>query len=145
MSSDFERFFEKDRFAVVGFSKERPFPILTYRALKKRGSTVYAIDPTCDQIDGDPTYPALNALPGPVQGAILETPKEQTADWVTQAADAGIADVWIHMKTETPEALLRGEELGLNVLFGTCAVMYATKGFSFHSIHKWINKALGIY
>jgi hypothetical protein len=31
------------------------------------------------------------------------------------------------------------------MLTGTCAVMYLTQGFTYHSIHKWLNKVLGKY
>ena len=49
------------------------------------------------------------------------------------------------MGTESPEALALAEEKGLNARSGTCAVMYVTPGFTFHSIHKWIMKLIGKY
>jgi hypothetical protein len=60
-------------------------------------------------------------------------------------ADAGIERVWIHMTRETPEALALAEEKGLEVHSGTCAVMYVTPGFTYHSLHKWINKLMRTY
>ena len=59
--------------------------------------------------------------------------------------EAGIEDVWIHMGTETPDALALANERGINARSGTCAVMYVTPGVTFHSIHKWIMKLLGKY
>ena len=44
-----------------------------------------------------------------------------------------------------PEALALARKKGLNVHSGTCAVMYVTPGFTYHSIHKWIMKLLGKY
>jgi hypothetical protein len=37
------------------------------------------------------------------------------------------------------------EERGLNVLTGTCAVMYVKRGFTYHTLHKWVNQLIGSY
>jgi hypothetical protein len=64
---------------------------------------------------------------------------------VAAAADAGVRDVWVHMAHDTPEAVALAAERGIDLRTGTCAVMYLTQGFSYHSIHKWIMQALGKY
>ena len=76
---------------------------------------------------------------------MIEVPKEETRDWVERAADAGVRDVWIHMRRETPEALALAQERGLDLRFGTCAVMYVTPGFTYHAIHRGIMKLLRKY
>ncbi len=145
MASEHERFWENQSFAMVGHSAKKPFPKLSYGELKKQGRTVFAVDPSVSSIDGDRTWPDLASLPEKVQAVVLEVPKEETADWVGKAADAGAQHVWIHMGRDTPEALAVGKERGISVLTGTCAVMYVKRGPSYHSIHKYINKALGKY
>lgn len=65
MSSEYETFFQLASFAVVGHSAAEPFPLLSYRGLKSRGKTVYAVDPSAATIDSDRAYPDLQALPGP--------------------------------------------------------------------------------
>ena len=145
MPSECERFWERDRYVVVGHSAGRPFPKITYNALKGRGKTVYAIDPEATEIEGDLAYVGFEALPGPVDAAVLELPKEETAAWVARAADAGITEVWLHQMTDTPEALAEAERRGLHVLSGHCAVMYTHQGFSMHSPHRFIWKLLGKY
>lgn len=146
MPTDNERFFEAQSFAVVGHTGERPFPKLTYGNLKKLGKTVYPVDLSgAQQVEGDPAFAGLDALPGPVEAAILELPRDRVAEVVGQAADAGIKNVWLHQGTDTPEALELGRQRGLNLRHGTCAVMYTQQGASFHSIHKWIMKMLGKY
>lgn len=142
MPSFHEAFFTHDRYAVVGQSAIKPFPKLSYNALKKRGSTVYAVDPTASQIEGDPTYPDLASLPGPVDAVMLEPPREATAGWVRQAADAGIRHVWIHMGRETPEALALAAQQGLEVRTGTCAVQYLVRGMP-HAVHRFLRKLTG--
>jgi uncharacterized protein len=101
------------RYAVVGHGEKRAFPKLTYNALKKRGKTVYAVDPGAETVEGDQAWPDFSSLPSPVDAAVLELPKEETAEWVGRAADAGIAEVWLHQMTDTPEALTAAKEHGL--------------------------------
>ena len=145
MASNYETFWEKRSFAVVGHEAKKNFPLLTYRGLKNLGKEVYAVDPSAGEIEGDKAYATLAELPKQVEAVILEVPKEETRAWVAMAAEAGVKDLWIHMNRETPEALALAEEKGMNVRSGTCAVMYVTPGFTFHSVHKWIMKLTGKY
>jgi predicted CoA-binding protein len=143
MGSEHEDFWSHGSYAVVGHSTEKGFPRLTYAALKKRGNKVFPVDPSVDDVAGDRTYPDLESLPVKVDAVVLEVPREETASWMAKAADAGIVNVWIHMNRDTPEAIALAKERGLQVLTGTCAVMYVQQGFSYHSIHRWLNQATG--
>jgi predicted CoA-binding protein len=145
MPSDYETFWQFERYAVVGHSTRRAFPRLTYGALRKGHKTVYAIDPSVNTIEGDPAYADLSALPGPVDALVIEVPKDETHLWVQKAADAGIKEVWLHMNTDTPEALAIAKDKGLRLRKGTCAVMYLNRGFSRHAIHGFIMRLLGRY
>lgn len=146
MASDYENFWNHDTYVLVGHTgSARKFPQQTYDGLKKNGKTVYAIDPGAEDINGDPTYADFASLPGQADCAVLELPREKTKEWVEKAADAGIKKIWIHQKTETPEAVELAKEKGMEVLTDTCAVMYVTPGVTYHSIHKWIFKLLGKY
>jgi predicted CoA-binding protein len=143
MPSDRETFWHADSYVVIGDSKQKPFPVLTYGALKARGSTVYAVDESAAQIEGDPVYRTLDELPGLVDAAVLEVAREDTAGWVERVADAGISNLWIHMGRDTPEALELARQRGLAVRHGTCAVMYLKGGY--HKIHKWVEQLRGQY
>ena len=143
--STYETFWDHGTYAVIGHEVRKNFPVLTYRGLKQRGKTVFPVDPSVQRIEGDRAYADLACIPEHVDGVVLEVPKEETAEWVRRTADAGIRDVWIHMGRETPEALELARERGLNVRHGTCAVMYLTSGFTYHSIHKWIMQLAGKY
>jgi predicted CoA-binding protein len=145
MPTAHERFWENESFAFVGDSAKKGFPTLSYGELRKQGRKVYAVDPSRAEIEGDRAYPDLVSLPEKVQAVVLEVPSEETREWVARAADAGIRHVWIHMGRDTPEALALAEERGLDVLTGTCAVMYVKPGFSYHTLHKWANQLTGRY
>ena len=143
MPSDREAFWNASSYAVIGDSKQKPFPALTYGALKARGNTVYAVDKSAEQIDSDQAFRMLDDLPAPVDAAVLEVAREDTAEWVERIADAGISKLWIHMGRDTPEALQLAEQRGLAVCHGSCAVMYLKGGY--HKIHKWIDQLRGQY
>jgi predicted CoA-binding protein len=145
MASAHEAFWTHSSYAFVGHSAKKGFPHISYGAAKKIGKKVFAVDPSVKQIDGDTTYPNLGALPEKVDAVVLEVPREETLDQVRQAADAGIRNVWVHMNRDTPEAIALAREKGLTLLTGTCAVMYVMPGFTYHSIHKGLNKLLGKY
>ncbi len=145
MASNYETFWENDCFAVVGDKAKQNFPVLTYQGLKKLGKTVFPVDPSVDEIEGDHAYAALEGLPAQVDAVVLEVPKEDTRDWVAKVADAGIKDVWIHMGRETREALALARDNGMNARSGTCAVMYVKPELSYHSVHKWLMKLAGKY
>jgi predicted CoA-binding protein len=145
MASDFETFWEHRSFAVVGHSVKGGFPLLTYRGLKQLGKRVFPVDVSTGEIDGERACASLELLPESVDAIVLEVPREETEDWVARAAEAGIRDVWIHQGRETAEALALAERHGLHVRSGTCAVMYVTPGFTYHSLHKWLWKLAGRY
>ncbi len=141
MPSSREEFWDRSSYVFIGDSRgSRAFPKLSYEGARKLGKTVFAVDPAGGAVEGDPVYADLDALPGPVEAAVLEVPKEETAEWVGRIADAGIENVWIHQQTDTPEALQLARDRGLRVEHGTCAVMYVRPGFSPHAIHRFIMK-----
>ncbi len=141
MPSECEQFWDAASYAVVGHQgSKKAFPKISYGALKERGKTVYAIDVGGQPVDGDTSYPDFASLPGPVEAAVLELPKEETATWVAKAAEAGVKQVWMHQMTDTPEALAEAQKHGLTVITGHCAVMYNKPGFSMHAPHRWIMK-----
>lgn len=143
MPSIHEDFWKKTSYAVVGRTDAKPFPKLTYNALKDAvGTVVFAVDPSCDRIEGDTTYDDLAGLPEPVEAVVLEVPREETAEWIAKTAEAGVGHVWIHMGRETPEALALAEDKGIEVCSGTCAVQYLSGGFP-HNIHRFLRKVAG--
>jgi predicted CoA-binding protein len=145
MPSNHEQFFQNQIYAVVGHTKAKGFPKLTLKALKNLGKTVFAVDPSVEEIEGEKAFKDLASLPQKVDGMVLEVPKDETEEWIASAAAAGIQDVWIHMQRDTPEAIELARKKGINVRTGTCAVMYVTPGFSMHAIHRGIRKLMGNY
>ena len=146
MPSNKELFFTLPSFVVIGDTQNRPFPKLSYNNLRKQGRTVFPVDLSGSaEIEGDKAYGAVADIPETVAGAIVEVPRDKTLSAVEQVVAAGIKDLWLHMKTDTPEVLELCEREQINVRTGGCAVMYTQQGFSGHSIHKAIVKLFGKY
>jgi uncharacterized protein len=145
MPSDHETFWLMNRYAVVGHGKLRPFPKLTYGALKRIGKAVFPVDPSAETVEGDRAFASLAALPEAVDAVVIEVPKAETLQWCKQAVERGIKDIWLHANTDSPEVVAYAEEQGVRLRTGTCAVMYLRPGFSGHAIHGFIRRALGKY
>jgi predicted CoA-binding protein len=143
MKSNYELFFEKGSFAVVGNSKSKKFPILTYRGLKKQNKKVVAVDLALDQVDGDETYSDLLLVPSDVDRVIIELPHGEVLGQLEKARQKGIKHIWLHMGSHSGKAIEFAKENGMNLRYGTCAVMYVTPGLTYHSIHKAIMKIIG--
>ncbi len=144
MDSDYQKFWEYKSFAVIGNSKNRPFPKFTLAGLLNSGKTAYPVDPAVDNIEGTAAFSSLSELPGPVEAAVIEVQKEETLAGVEAVVTSGIKNLWIHMGTETPEAIKAANDAGLNLCYGTCAVMYVNNS-GIHKFHGWINKLFKKY
>lgn len=143
MSSNYESFFDGESYAVVGNSSRRNYPELTFNALVSAGKKVFPIDPELKEVNGALTFRSIDETPEPVEGIVLEVPREETVQWIDKAIEAGIKNVWIHQGCDSPEAAAKAKEAGINLRRGTCAVMYLTQGFSIHGFHRGIMKILG--
>ena len=145
MASAHEAFWTQSSYAFVGHTAKKGFPRLSYGKTKALGKKVFAVDPSRDEVERDTAYADFTAIPEKVDAAVLEVPREDTADWVKKAADAGIQKIWIHAHRDTPEAIALGKERGLDLYTGACAVMYVNRSPSVHSIHKWVAKLTNKY
>jgi len=144
MASAHEHFWEHNSFVVVGDSEMKGFPFLTYRGLKRLGKTVVPVDLGGSVVDDDQTVRKIEDLLTSVEAAVLELPRERTAEIIAKVAAIGIRNVWLHQGTDTPAALKAAQSAGLKVLHGNCAVMYVNCT-SFHKIHRLLWRFLGRY
>lgn len=144
MNQAIQDFIDGKRIALVGASRsEKKFGNMAYKELKQRGYQVFAINPSANEIDGDPCYPNLAALPGKVDGIVITVPPEQGMVALREAAQEGIHNVWVQQQADSPELLAAGRELGLNLVSGKCILMYAQPVRSFHGWHRAFVKLFG--
>ncbi len=90
---DFQPIFDPRSIAVVGASNDpAKFGGRTYFALKDRGYTgrLYAVNPTAEDIDGEPAYARVSDIPGEVDMAIVAVAAPFVAQAVADCAEKGV-------------------------------------------------------
>ena len=132
MSQPTEEILAAPSFAVVGASRSpEKYGYLVYRALKQAGKTVYAVNPQAKEIDGDPAYPTLAALPTIPEAAVMIVPPPVTEAAVAECAQMGIKRVWMQPGAESEEAVAACRANNIMVVAsGPCLlVMLRTQGY----------------
>lgn len=120
-----EAFLEGEPHAVVGASTNRDkYGNKVLRCYQQHGRPVFPVNPRADRVEDLAAYPDLASLPEPVHGVSIITPPAVTEQVVEAAAKAGIRHLWMQPGAESPEAVRRAEELGLNVIAdGSCLLV----------------------
>lgn len=107
--------------AVVGIS-EQPHrdSHRIARYLQQAGYTVYAVNPTLDQVLGLKAYPSLQALPEPVDIVDVFRRPEYVAEVVDDAIAAGAGALWLQFGVVDAVAAQRARDAGLKVVMDRC-------------------------
>ncbi len=118
-------FLERGPFAVVGASRSRAkYGNKVLRAYLRKGIEAYPVNPNAEEVEGRRAYPDLASVPDRVRAISVITPPAVTERIVEQAAEAGVELVWMQPGAESPAAVRRAEELGLEVIAdGSCLLV----------------------
>jgi hypothetical protein len=107
--------------AVVGHS-DKPhrtsYQIAQY--LRRAGYTVYAVNPTVEEINGEKTYPNVTAIPDEVDVVNVFRRSEHVPGVVADAITAEAKAVWTQLGVVHPAATQQAEEAGLDVVVDRC-------------------------
>jgi predicted CoA-binding protein len=137
-----EEFLSHKRVAVTGVSRTpgNHGSNVVYQRLKDRGYDVYAVNPNAEEIDGDPCYADLHAIPGGVEWVVIGTRPERAQATVEECEDLGIKDVWMHRSfgggSVSDEATRYGREHGMTVIDGGCPLMFEPVSDPGHKVIK---------
>ncbi|RDV80720.1 CoA-binding protein [Ammonifex thiophilus] len=124
MKGDLADFLRKKRWAVVGASRDpQKYGHRIYFQLKELGYEVYAVNPNCHKIDGDPCYPSLSALPVLPEVVNIVVPPQVAEQVVEEAIRLGIKQIWLQPGAESPAVLEAAERAGLRVVYGQCVLL----------------------
>ena len=111
-------------FAVVGASTNpEKYGYLVYQSLKRHGKTAYPINPRAADIEGDPCFPNVAALPEKPQVAVAIVPPAITEKLVDELARAGVTNLWLQPGAESAAAVAKAEEAGIAVVHGGPCIM----------------------
>lgn len=141
-------FLRQKHVAVVGVSRDsRQFSNAIYRALRRAGYSVYAVNPHTESVEGDACYPSLDALPQKVDGAVLATTPGVSERLVEDCARLGIRRVWLHRSFGTGSVSDRaaeiGRERGVTVITGGCPMMFLEPVDPGHRCMRWFLRLTG--
>ncbi len=129
--------------AVVGVSRTpSKFSNAAFKELKQKGYTVYAVNPAGGSVEGEPLYPSLAELPGPVGGAVIFVKPDKAAAVVQECAAQGIQRVWLQQGAQSEDALKLCAEKGMQAISGECILMYAGQS-GFHGFHRFFRELFG--
>ena len=145
-----EDFLAQKRIAVVGVSRSGDLPAnAIYRKLRQAGYEVFAINPNAQELEGDPCYPNLAAVPRPLDGVVIATHPTVTAQITRDCARLGIRRVWIHRSfgqgSLSEEAVDYCLTHNITVIPGGCPMMFCEPvDFGHKCIHWFLNLTGGL-
>ena len=142
MPTEQELFWDADRYVVIT-DRTKPAIKLTIQELKRSGKNVYTIDMSEKPLEG--TLQNVTELPDGIQRAVIGLTKNRPEDVIDALEKKGIMEIWLHWKTETPEAQEKCRDLHMHVITGKCPMMYLGHGIGIHTLHREIAKLIGKY
>jgi predicted CoA-binding protein len=135
-------FLTNRRVAVTGVSRNpgQHAANAVYRRFRDRGYEVFAVNPNTNEVEGDPSYPNLAAIPDGVEAVVIGTAPDQAMATIQECVDLGIGHVWFHRGPGTgsfdPEAAQYGRDQGLTVIDGGCPCMFGSTADLGHRIMR---------
>lgn len=138
-----EEFLAEKRIAVAGVSREEGQTAnAIYRHLRDHGYEVIAVNPSADEVEGDPCYPSVGAIPEQPDGVLIVTTPEVAAEVARDCVDAGVRRVWMHRSFGTGSVSAEATEIcrraGIAVLDGGCPLMFLEPVDIAHRCMRWI-------
>ena len=124
MREAIEAFLSQSSFAVAGASTDRSkYGNRVLRHYRAAGRQAYALNPKATEIEGEPAYPDLAALPEMPAALSIVTPPAVTERVVDEALQLGIRHIWMQPGAESQVAIDRAIEAGVEVIHGGACVL----------------------
>lgn len=109
------------RVAVVGLSTDPMRPsFFAAKYLQDHGFEITPVNPKYDTVLGRTCYPALSAIPHPVDVVDLFQRAERVAPFVEDAIAIGAKVVWMQLGVVNEQAAERARGAGLEVIMDRC-------------------------
>jgi len=119
LDQQIDTFLAAPAFAVFGASDDpTKWGTKVYKCYLRHNKVAYPVNPRVETIDGNTVYKNLAALPEKVESISIITPPPITEKIMEDAIAAGVKNVWMQPGAESHKAVQRGEESGLNVIWG---------------------------
>jgi len=91
------RFLQGKRIAVVGVSRKGDTAAnAIFKKLQKSGYEAIPVNPNAEAVEETRCYPDVTAIPGELDGVVIATHPDVSAEVVRQCRERGVARVWFH-------------------------------------------------
>jgi uncharacterized protein len=120
-----EKFLAASRFGVVGASADRSkYGNRVLRCYQMHGRDAIPVNPREQQVEGVACVARVADLPAEVTSLSIITPPAVTEMVVEEAIGKGVANIWMQPGAESPGAIARCVEAGINVIAdGSCILV----------------------
>ena len=119
--------------AIVGASDNpSKYGNVIYRDLRRKGFTVFAVNPNRTLVAGDKAFPLLKDLPAMPTIVDIVIPPAEGAKVLRECLDLGLMNVWLQPGAESPENLVFLQQRGFNYVADAC-IMVQTRLATGHS------------
>jgi len=148
--ANIEAFLAGRRIAFVGVSTdERDFSRAVMKELVAKGYDVVPVHPRAERIAGREAYARVTDVPGALDGALVMTRPELSAQIVRDCAAACVGRVWLHRGvghgSVSEEALEVARAEKLDVGAGECPLLFLRDTQQVHRAHAFCKKVVGTY
>jgi len=108
---------------------------------------VFAVNPNAREVEGDPCYPSLDAIPGGVEAVVIATRPDRAEAIMKECAELGVRWVWMHRAfgqgSVSPSAAVLGRARGITVIDGGCPLMYPPASDFAHKVLRLVARRSG--
>lgn len=113
--------------AVIGATdNSSKYGHVIYRDLKRKGFTVYPVNPQRTSVDGDPAFPNVGDIPGKPTIVNFVVPPSTTLNVLQHCLDLDLMNVWVQPGAESPEVIAFLQQNSFNYIADAC-IMVATR------------------
>jgi predicted CoA-binding protein len=125
MKDKIDRFLTAEAFGVAGASTNRDkYGNKCLRCFLQNNMKAVPINPRAEIIEGQACVASVSDLPPKVKSLSIITPPKITEQVVEEAIAKGIENIWMQPGAESPKAVDRCEEAGINVIAdGSCLLV----------------------
>jgi predicted CoA-binding protein len=127
------------RLVVAGVSRDpKQAANAVFRKLKRSGYQVFPVNPNASEVEGARCYTNVAAVPPPVDGVVIVTPPQSSADIVRQC---GIRHVWLHRSfgsgSVAEDAIEACRIHEIDCIVGGCPLMFCKPVDLGHKFMLW--------
>ena len=135
-------FLRGQRFAVAGVSRQSGQAAnAVFRKLRSVGYEVFPVNPKASEVEGTACYSEVGAVPGQLDGVVIATAPDVSAQIVRQCSDHGVRQVWLHRSfgngSVSEEAIRECDTRGIECIVGGCPLMFCEPIDVGHRCMRW--------